>query len=348
MQSASPTPMNYLVKLVLGLVFAVLFCHSAHAQTMQGRLTLVSNQPVMISDKTNATSVYYTPYVGNILQGYNGTNLGNETFTQMTLSLDSTVQTSGNIYDLFTFQITGTWYLCTGPAWSSISSSPWRGTGAGSTAITQVQGIWVNANAISNCYYNSTGNSISIPADEGVYVGSVYMTGNGETSMQFTPTSATGGTSNILGLYNAYNRVRNISRNIDSANPAWTDSTASWQLLDVGNSTSTNTNTISYLDGLAQSSVDAQAAVNIVTSSSSVVGYIGVSLDNTTPTEPGGFIGLSSQTGLTYGVPVLTFDHFQPQYGFHYVAAVQYATGATVTYKNAVGGTEELKVELEM
>jgi hypothetical protein len=174
------------------------------------------------------------------------------------------------------------------------------------------------------------------------------MTGNGQTSMQFKPTPATGGTSNVLGLYNAYNRVRISSRNIDSAHPSWTDSNPNWELLDTANSTSTHQNTISFLDGLQQSSVEAQAAINMNSSASTIAGYLGVALDSTAPTNPGGFIGLTTQNQSPYGVPVSTFDHFTPVYGFHYIAAVEYATGSTITYIPSSGGTEELKVDLEM
>ena len=37
------------------------------------------------------------------------------------------------------------------------------------------------------------------------------MTANGQTGMQFAPTPALGGTNNILGVYNAYNRVSTTS-----------------------------------------------------------------------------------------------------------------------------------------
>jgi hypothetical protein len=333
--------------ITLMFLFAMLLAGTAQGQLYSpgGRLTLQSNTPVMTSDVVGASTVYYTPYVGNNIIGDAGGTPGNISFFQTTLGLSSSL-TTGNIYDIFGFYYQNVFYLCTGPAWASATS---RGTGAGTTEITQIQGIWFNTNAVSSCLNTVPGTCpCNLVARNSTYLGSVYMTGNGQTSMQFKPTPATGGTSNVLGLYNAYNRVRISSRNIDSAHPSWTDSNPNWELLDTANSTSTHQNTISFLDGLQQSSVEAQAAINMNSSASTIAGYLGVALDSTAPTNPGGFIGLTTQNQSPYGVPVSTFDHFTPVYGFHYIAAVEYATGSTITYIPSSGGTEELKVDLEM
>lgn len=339
--------MKTISRIAVAVATVALLSASAFAQiyTPQGRLTPVSDEPVLSGDEVNVSTIYYTPYVGNTLPAPNGSSgpSGYFTFSQLALTLTSANNTAGNIYDIFIYG-TSSPVICTGPAWFSSDS---RGTGTGTTQIEQLNGIWVNVNSISSCYNNGT-SVASFAAGYGLYVGSVYMTADGETSIEFKPTPAAGGTSNVLGLYNAYNRVRTISRNIDSAYPAWTYSTASWELLDNGNSTSTNQNTISFLDGLNQSFIDAQVQINIFTSSSSVTGFVDVSLDSTTPANPGGVEGLSNSTDSPYGVSVPAFDHFTPQLGFHYVAAVQYATGSTVTFFNGSGGTEELKVELEM
>ena len=69
----------------------------------QGRLTLTSNTPVMTADATAQTSVYYTPFQGNILPIYDGANMDSYTFGQLTMSLNTSNQTSGNLYDLFAF-----------------------------------------------------------------------------------------------------------------------------------------------------------------------------------------------------------------------------------------------------
>lgn len=340
---------NRLWKVALTLAFAITLAQSSFAQLImpQGRLTLASNTPVMTSDALNATTVYYTPYQGNTVPYYNGSAYVPSVFSQLQLNLSSSTQLQGEIYDLFiNYGNPGggsnRLFLCAGPAWSSLTS---RGSAA---LLTMQNGLWVNNAAIS-CYNQAA--TVSAPAGTVDYVGSIYMTGNGETSMQFKPMPATGGTSNVLGVYNAYNRVRTISRNIDSVTHGWTDTTVGWELLDTANSTSANQNIISFLDGMppaGNSSIDAQVQVNILTSSASVVGFDAVSEDSTAPTNPGGTEGISNSTQTPFGFVGVAFDHFQPQLGLHYVAAIEYSTGSTVTFLNGSGTAEELKVELEM
>jgi hypothetical protein len=41
----------------------------------QGRLTLASATPVMSSTQSAKTTIYYTPYIGNLVPIYDGTNM---------------------------------------------------------------------------------------------------------------------------------------------------------------------------------------------------------------------------------------------------------------------------------
>src|ERR1700734_2159046 len=66
------------------------------------RLTLTSNTPVMTSDVTGATTIYYTPYIGNNVITSNGTTLSVGNALQMTLTLNG-YQSSGHIYDIFLY-----------------------------------------------------------------------------------------------------------------------------------------------------------------------------------------------------------------------------------------------------
>src|SRR5882757_7873473 len=117
----------------------------------RGRLTLTSGKPVMTSDVTAATNVYYAPYVGDIIPLYNGTSYGNSTFTGLTAALNSTSQAANNLYDLFAFLNNSVLTIGFGPSWSSGTggSNTARGSGAGSTEITQVAGLWLNVNTMT-------------------------------------------------------------------------------------------------------------------------------------------------------------------------------------------------------
>ena len=145
--------MNYL-KLT---AISALTASAALAQVYppQGRLTLTSNTPVMTSDVVNTSTVYYTPYIGNEATYSTPNALHNHTFSETTLTLTSTINPAGHIYDVFLNnpEDNTPLIICTGPAWASLTS---RGTGAGTTELTQFDGMWVNATLITACYNNGT------------------------------------------------------------------------------------------------------------------------------------------------------------------------------------------------
>jgi hypothetical protein len=86
---------------------AALSVSTAFAQlvTPQGRLSLSSTEPVMNSDVTNATALYYVAYVGTLVPVQSSIGWTNQQTASLplALTLDSSVQTSGNIYDIFMF-----------------------------------------------------------------------------------------------------------------------------------------------------------------------------------------------------------------------------------------------------
>jgi hypothetical protein len=158
------------------------------APTPQGRLTLQSNTPVMTSDVVGATTLYYTPYVGNIIptccSGTGG--LVNTTMSSqlsVTLNAGGCNLTAGSVYDVFATSggsgVSSSLSLSVGPAWASATSRN------SSYLLELVDGLWVNASNISTgstCPYDG-GMSVT----RGTYVGSIYMTANGETTVNLKP-----------------------------------------------------------------------------------------------------------------------------------------------------------------
>ena len=221
----------------------------------QGRLTLTSGAPVMTADATAKTNVYYTPYVGNNTPIYDGANMQSYTFGELTMTLNSSNQTSGHLYDLFVFLNSAVVTIGAGPAWSSSSS---RGTGAGTTELQQIDGLWVNANSIT--LKNSSTSYSSIPVGQATYVGTAYMTANGQTGISFKPTAAAGGSNNIVGLWNAYNRVPMQSLERDSTG-SYTYASTTFRATNGSDS-----NRVSWVDGLQQTPVSARIKTAMATS----------------------------------------------------------------------------------
>jgi len=242
--------------------------------TPRGRLTLVSATPVMTADVTAATLIYYTPHQGSHLPLHNGTVWTAQAFTEFSLALDGNsghagYHQSGKLFDLLVFNNGGSLALGTGPIWSSSTA---RGSGAGTTELQMLNGIWTNKNAITLRFGSSSGNTVSVAANQATYVGTFYATADGQTGMQFKPSAAAGGSNSFLGLYNAYNRVRILTRSADSATN-WSYTTAAWRAAN-----NSNSNRVNWVDGLAQSWVFASYDDII---SGAAQGSIGVTFDGT-------------------------------------------------------------------
>lgn len=369
----------------------------------QGRLTLVTGVPIMTSDQTAKSHVYYTPYVGPNVPLYDGSNWGFQTVSSdLDMTLDTTNQLAEKIYDLFVWNNSGTISIGAGPAWTNASTvtatiatpavvswtghglaegapviftttgalptgitagttyyvgrSPSansfnistsvanaaagtfvatsgtqsgthtatnattaRGTGAGTTEIQRKNGIWTNKNSITLTNGAGAGTS-GIAANTATYVGSVYMTANGQTGMAFQPAAVSGGANNVLGLYNAYNRVLLIATNWDAAN-SWTYASTTWRAMN-----GSAGNRINWLDGLQESHVFNSLKANGQATVGSAWG-IGIKFDGTV--SPPDMMTQSNQNSPS----TQTIDApFEPKLGLHYSQAMEVAfTAATAT-----------------
>ncbi|MBN9601807.1 MAG: hypothetical protein J0G33_02630 [Afipia felis] len=238
----------------------------------QGYLTLTSGTPIILGDVASATTVYYTPYKGNLINIYNGSSFPLTTFAELSLSLTSS-QAANTIYDLFVINDSGTLRLVTGPAWaSSTAGSCSRGTGASTTELQRLNGIWTNKQAITGTYGVNT---VSIAANRGTYVGSIFIDG----SAGHVTCHRSYGQSRKWGLWNAYNR--------ESVTVLVGDSTSSWtyQLSAIRASNGDASNNGIVLCGLPEEEVTAMFVQQIGTANitgNPAIMNIGIGLNSTT------------------------------------------------------------------
>lgn len=286
--------------------------------TQGGRLTLTSVTPVLGANTTAASTVYYTPYVHPTVWVYNGALFIPHRISELSLALDSNsghtgYQQSGKLFDFFITDNAGTITLGTGPAWSSTSA---RGTGAGTTELQRVNGIWTNKVSMTLRIGSLVGDTITVAANQGTYVGTMYATANGQTGMNFNPTAAAGGTANILGLFNAYNRTVAPALCRDSTS-SWTYATNTWQKAN-----NNANNSISYVDGLAEVSAYATYTVMVLTTASSSGLVVGINLNSTTaaPAVQGGVFHSGTQAGEASAVCSGTF---LPVLGYNTLTAME-------------------------
>lgn len=199
-----------MIRLLFALLLAVPL--TLFASSPCGRLTLVSGQPVMPLGDHVSQTVYYTPHVCGTVPAWNGGWTATP-FGELSVSLAGT--TAGEIRDVFY----SSGVLQLGPAWSgNVRTDP----------VFMAQGIWTN----------SQGHT---------YLGTVYISADGITKFQTKPTTIPYGAANVLGVWNAYNRirVRAVNRTL----------TAEWQYASpmVRYADNSDRFSITWVDGLGHS-----------------------------------------------------------------------------------------------
>jgi hypothetical protein len=282
-----------------------------------GRLTLTTATPILITDVTAATTIYYTPYLNGYLSLYDGTNWITTAFSELSQTLaDNTkspaATTANNNYDMFVWNDAGTVRCTRGPAWSSSTT---RGTGAGTTELTTVNGIYMNANTVTN----------GPIASRGLYVGTIRTNASNQVAMLLAPSAAAGGTANTIYCWNHYNRAPLSSVCRDSTN-TWTyaGSPNVWQSANTSTS-----NRISMVIGINDCLVKGVYNVASTFGTTGLLSYAGVGFDSTTVfTGTSGICGSAQITGQNYG-----YGSAYPGIGLHFIQALESTnTGANVTF----------------
>ncbi len=257
---------------------------------------------------------------------------------QISMGLDAVTPhvASGSVYDVFA---TSGAAVCAGPAWSSTTS---RGTGAGTTELQLKSGIWTNKNSLTHCWGGASGTTDlgALSANQGTYLGSFYGTAAGQTGMAFTPAAGTGGSNTFLALYNAYNRIVTGSRSADST-ASWSYNSATWRAANASNS-----NRISFLDGLQQSSLTGTYFVCVGTANATA--NTGVDLDSTSNAPK-----ITTQTNVlsTALQTAVVTENFSPVLGLHFVQAVESGAASPTFFGAQTTPTRQLNslaISLEM
>ncbi len=266
------------------------FARAAQAITPGGRLTLTSGTPVTTSDVTGATTIYYTPYVSDIISLWDGAEWTPITFIEITHAMGTV--TSGANYDVFG-------YLNSGAL--AIEKLIWTNDSTRATAITLQDGR-----------YCKSGDKTRL------YLGTIR-----STSTTATEDSAGGTTTQVGGkrfVWNMYNRVRKHALVKDTTS-AWVYKTATWRQANAASG-----NKVEFVIGLA-SNVSATYTAGVAVQGSIDRAAAGVGIDSTT--APTGFTqpGYNGVTG-SYCISALNgaYDAAAAA-GYHYLAALE--KGAT-------------------
>lgn len=146
------------------------------------RLTLTSGTPVTTSDVTGATTIYASPYKGNSIGLYDGTNWHVRTSAEFSLALGTL--TSGKPYDVFCYDNAGV---------PTLEFLVWTNDTTRATALTKQNGVYVKTGATTRRY-----------------LGTFYT----------TAATTTEDSENKRFLWNYYNRVQRQMR-VTVGNDTW-------------------------------------------------------------------------------------------------------------------------------
>lgn len=287
-----------------------------------GRLTLTSGTPVLTSTVAAAATIYYTPYQSQYIPIYNGSvfvatdtggELSNATAQSSTGKAGPAAVTTNSNYDLFVWSDSGTIRLTRGPLWTSDTA---RGSGAGTTELTRVKGVLVNANAITN----------GPGANLGTYVGTVRSNGTSTIDYQLGAL-ASNGTAGIVGVWNMYNRV-NVSMFVQDSTDSWNYASAT---IRAANASSTMR--VSFVCGFAEDGISASYKALTVGIAAGRISMIGLGYDSTTAIASGSTSDLSTATTASTQVGMIATFQKAADIGFHYVQALESNPAAsTITF----------------
>ncbi len=107
----------------------------------QGRLTLQSGVPVSTSDQIDKTTLYFTPYNGDKIDLYDGSNWVRYTFAE--LSYDISALTGSRPRDIFIYDNAGT---------PTLSGTAWTDNTNRAVALTTLNGVYVKSSATKHRY----------------------------------------------------------------------------------------------------------------------------------------------------------------------------------------------------
>lgn len=160
--------------------------------TCEARLTLETGVAISTTDQTAKTTIYLTPYRGNVIALYDGSSAWEgHALTEISLSLSGF--TADTNYDIFVYDNTGT---------LTLEAVSWTNATTRATALSTQNGVWVKSSASTRRY-----------------VGTIRITGStGQCEDSLTKRF----------VWNVQHRVHRKLKITDTTN-SWTYNSATWR-----------------------------------------------------------------------------------------------------------------------
>lgn len=279
----------------------------------QGRLSLISGSPRMLTTQAGKTQLYYTLAVGNQVPIYDGTHFVMVEFTELLATTTDTTKSpaaigASKVNDWFVWVDAGTVRLSHGPDWTSDTA---RSAGA---AIAKANGVWINDVAITN----------GPPQYRGTYVGTTRS--NASSQLDWILGGAgSGGVAGFLGVWNCYNRLSVTAKSTDSgASYPYTSSTVRQARASAGNQ-------ISMVIGLVDDAVSVayNGRLGLVATGAAAVFGIGVNASNAFAGQ-----GVTASGPSNLGVGGAAIHSADPQLGLNVFYACEQSEGTNANNFN--------------
>lgn len=272
----------------------------------QGRLTLQTLTPVMTTTQSAKTTLFYTPYQGDMIPLYDGTNMGAALFTELSvLTTDATKSPAAigasKVNDWFVWSDGGTLRLGHGPDWTNDT------TRSAGTALVLQNGILLNSLAITN----------GPAASRGTYVGTTRSNASSQLDWIYG-TAGAPGVAGFFGVWNMYNRER-VWSFAGETTFTWTYTTATPRAANASNALRHT-----FVSGSAEDAFSAKY-IAIAANSTNVMGA-GVGYDVTNA-----FSGIIGAGGGGTNTAMLTGSFGTPALGAHFFQAVETSQAAGST-----------------
>lgn len=281
----------------------------------QGRLTLTSATPVMTTSAAGATTVYYTPFAGNMVPIYDGTNMTPTAFSELSQATTDTTKSpaavaASKVYDLFVWDDSGTIRCTRGPAWTNDTTRGYT--------LTMVSGVLLNTSLITN----------GPAASRGTWVGTIKS--NASSTVDYIlGAAASGGTAAVLNVWNAYNQIQVCPSVVDNG------ATYTYATGTVRQARASAGNQISYVVGAAGSAVSVSYAAGVNTTATvNSYGRFGIGLDSTTSMTGVPHIVYSQAAAAMVSTASISYQ-FQTALGAHVISANELGDGTNAnTFDN--------------
>ena len=285
----------------------------------QGRITLTSGVAVMQASVAGASTVYFTPYGGNLMPIYDGANMLMTAFAELSQLTTDTGKSpaavaASKIYDLFVWNDGGTIRCTRGPAWTNAATRGYT--------FTLRNGIALNTSPIGN----------GPAALRGTWVGTIASNATATIDWIYGAAGANG-VAGVFNVWNAFNRVGVSSTVIDNS------ASYTYTPLTIRQAHASPSMQISFVTGAQEDAVFAsyQCYIYNATGAGAVYGKCGLGFDSTTIYASNAF-NLGSVTG-SIPVAVATWNAAA---GSHILYALESGDGVNANNFNQNGVTNNV------